>query len=138
MSVVSLAKTWLQYVPRPSISRDLAPACSCAVVIAAVPVPEQSGWTRDHRPDGVVELWFSKPSQNTAPEGQDPPCWLEDDELDGELDDEEEEELDDELDDELDVELVVLVGEPDDPSPLHSTSLNVKFTGGPLNPEYVP
>ena len=81
MSVVSPAKTWLQYVPRPSISRDLAPACSCAVVIAAVPVPEQFGVTTDQRPDGVVEVWFSKPSQNTASDGHGPLLG----ELDGEL-----------------------------------------------------
>jgi hypothetical protein len=112
------------------------------VVIEAVPVPEQSLVATDHRPEGVVEVWLSKPSQNTAPAGHGPPLgWLEG-ELEGELDGELEGELDGELDGELEGELDgALDGELDGelgvPSPLHSTPSNAKFAGRPLVPEYV-
>src|SRR5437660_2126705 len=74
MSLASSAKTWLQYVPTPSISSDFAPACACAPVTVAVLLPEQFGVLMLHRPEGALPtVWFSKPSQNTAALGQGPP-----------------------------------------------------------------
>jgi len=133
MSVESETKTWLQYVPRPLIARAAAPACCCADVIEAVPEPPQSGVTTDQRPPGVVEAWFSKPSQNTAPDGHDPPCGVDEEGelgvvLDGELGELELGELG-ELG-EVGVVGKVSVGEPGVLGPLHASPLNVKFSGG--------
>ncbi|GAA2006080.1 hypothetical protein GCM10009838_85430 [Catenulispora subtropica] len=79
----------------------------------ALPVPEQSGVTTDHRPDGVVEVWLSKPSQNTTPEGHEPPLGGLEEGVDGELG-----------------------GGLGVPSPLHATPLNAKPTGVVSVPEY--
>jgi hypothetical protein len=104
------------------------------VVIVAVPVPEQFGVTIDQRPDGVLVVWFSKPSQNTALAGQDPPLGGLEGELDGELDGELEGELEGELDGELGGELGGVLGVP---IPLHATPLNANPIGAPFVPENV-
>jgi hypothetical protein len=90
------------------------------VVIAAVPVPEQLGVTTDHRPDGVVEVCVSKPSQNAVAAVQGLPLgWLDGD-------------VDGAVDGELDAELVGGLGVP---SPLHNTPFKAKFTGALFVPE---
>ncbi|WP_344355328.1 hypothetical protein, partial [Micromonospora lupini] len=60
-------KTWLQYPAAPLIRTDRLPLCVVAVSMVAVPAPEQSGFTTVQSPDGVEPVWFSKPSQSTAP-----------------------------------------------------------------------
>jgi len=64
---VDLTKTWLQYPAAPLIRTDRLPLCAVVVSMVAVPAPEQSGLTTAQSPDGVEPVWFSKPSQSTAP-----------------------------------------------------------------------
>ena len=46
--------------------------CAVAVLIAAVPAPEQLGVTVLHRPDGAGPAWSSNPSQRIAVDAAHP------------------------------------------------------------------
>jgi hypothetical protein len=101
-------------------------------------VPEQLGVTTDQRPDGVVEVWFSKPSQNTAVDGHGPLLGVLDGELEGEVDGDVEGDVEGDVDGDVEGDVEgELDGELGVPRPLHATPLNAKFTGAVFVPEYV-
>jgi hypothetical protein len=92
------------------ICNDRVPVCAVAVVIAAVPAPEQLGVTVLQRPDGVGPVWFSKPSQRIAvPDAQPEPTGV----------------------------VVVVVVEVGGVLPLQDCPFTAKSTGVSLVPEYV-
>jgi hypothetical protein len=97
--------------------------------MAAVPVPEQFGVVTVHRPEGVVELWFSKLSQKTALPGHGVVLG---EELGEVLGDVVGDVLGEVLGDVLGEELGGGVG-----SPPHAAPLNVKLVGVALVPEKV-
>jgi hypothetical protein len=102
-------------------------------------VPEQSSVKGLHRPDGVVVVWFSKPSQKIAALGHEPVGGEALALADGDADAEADADADADVEADADADGGPALGEADaeDP-PLHETPLRAKFAGAPFAPEKVP